>query len=344
MFNRRAFTRFGAAVATLLAACGGNSKSSAVAPVGPTGPNTLTDAERRGGWVLLFDGRTLTGWHAYKQPTGVTTGWEVRDGAITRTASAGDLVSDRQYGSFELDFDWKIGQGGSSAVYIWGNEGTDHMYENAPGYQLIDNAGNADGKSPITSAGAISGLVPPLRDASKPVGEWNQSRIVVHGDKVEQWLNGTKVVETHFDTHEMVQRIAKSRFKPYQSFGKDRRGHIGLHDSGDPVWAPRRRDKGFPELHTVASRRPLITARPFPLARDHPRPGASMKSNVSRLSLMMFLQYAVWGAWLPLAARYLTASVADGGLGFTSTQMGTILGLAGSIGAIAVPFYRGTTR
>ena len=32
-----------------------------------------------------------------------------------------------------------------------------------------------------------------------------------------------------------------------------------------------------------------------------------MKSNVGRLSLMMFLQYAVWGAWLPLAARYLTA-------------------------------------
>jgi hypothetical protein len=66
-----------------------------------------------------------------------------------------------------------------------------------------------------------------------------------------------------------------------------------------------------------------------------------MKSNVGRLSLMMFLQYAVWGAWLPLAARYLTAPVAEGGLGFTGTQMGTILGLAGSIGAIASPFIAG---
>ncbi len=66
-----------------------------------------------------------------------------------------------------------------------------------------------------------------------------------------------------------------------------------------------------------------------------------MKSNVGRLSFMMFLQYAVWGAWLPLAARYLTASTAQGGLGFTGTQMGTILGLAGSIGAIAAPFIAG---
>jgi nucleoside transporter len=72
-----------------------------------------------------------------------------------------------------------------------------------------------------------------------------------------------------------------------------------------------------------------------------------MKSNLGhsgplgRLSLMMFLQYAVWGAWLPLAARYLTASTTEGGLGFTGTQMGTILGLAGSIGAIASPFIAG---
>jgi nucleoside transporter len=65
------------------------------------------------------------------------------------------------------------------------------------------------------------------------------------------------------------------------------------------------------------------------------------KPAMGRLSLMMFLQYAVWGAWLPLAARYLSASTADGGLGFTGSQIGLILGLAGSIGAIASPFIAG---
>jgi len=61
----------------------------------------------------------------------------------------------------------------------------------------------------------------------------------------------------------------------------------------------------------------------------------------SRLGTMMFLQYALWGAWLPVTARYLSASVPDGGLGFTGSQIGMILGLAGSIGAIAAPFIAG---
>lgn len=63
--------------------------------------------------------------------------------------------------------------------------------------------------------------------------------------------------------------------------------------------------------------------------------------KLGRLSIMMFLQYAVWGAWLPLAGRYLSAPAADGGLGFTGGQIGLILGLAGSIGAIASPFIAG---
>ena len=61
----------------------------------------------------------------------------------------------------------------------------------------------------------------------------------------------------------------------------------------------------------------------------------------SRLGAMMFLQYALWGAWLPVTARYLSAGVSEGGLGFSGSQIGMILGLAGSIGAILAPFIAG---
>lgn len=55
----------------------------------------------------------------------------------------------------------------------------------------------------------------------------------------------------------------------------------------------------------------------------------------------MFLQYALWGAWLPVTARYLSAPISEGGLGFSGSEIGMILGLAGSIGAIAAPFIAG---
>lgn len=61
----------------------------------------------------------------------------------------------------------------------------------------------------------------------------------------------------------------------------------------------------------------------------------------ARLGLMMFLQYAIWGVWLPYLASYLQGPIEAGGLGFTGAQVGWILGLAGSIGALAAPFLAG---
>lgn len=60
-----------------------------------------------------------------------------------------------------------------------------------------------------------------------------------------------------------------------------------------------------------------------------------------RLSIMMFLQYAVWGIWMSYIASYLGSPVAQGGLGFAPSQIGWILGLAGAIGAVSAPFIAG---
>jgi MFS family permease len=57
-----------------------------------------------------------------------------------------------------------------------------------------------------------------------------------------------------------------------------------------------------------------------------------------RLCAMMFLQFGIYGLWLPIAGKFLTASPDEGGLGFTETQMGAIVGIAASVGALCSPF------
>lgn len=56
-----------------------------------------------------------------------------------------------------------------------------------------------------------------------------------------------------------------------------------------------------------------------------------------RLSAMMFLQFGIYGLWLPIAGKFLTAEPSEGGLGFTEGQMGMIVGIAASVGAICSP-------
>ena len=70
-------------------------------------------------------------------------------------------------------------------------------------------------------------------------------------------------------------------------------------------------------------------------------PRSSSAGLLFSLSLMMFLQYAAWGVWLPYMANYLGAPVDKHGLGFDGGQIGWILGLAGSIGAVSAPFIAG---
>src|SRR5204863_5271572 len=77
--------------------------------------NTLSRAEQSAGWKLLFNGKDLTGWRGYKKPA-PTQNWKVEDGAITLDGAGSDLMTDAEYGDFELTFDWKISKAGNSGV------------------------------------------------------------------------------------------------------------------------------------------------------------------------------------------------------------------------------------
>ncbi len=201
---------------------------------GQAAANTLTAAEKAAGWRLLFDGKTTTGWRGYRK-TEMPAGWTVENGALTRTAAAGDIVTVDQFESFELAFDWMVKAKGNSGVFYRATEDGKEVWQSAPEYQILDNQGHADGMKPETSAGSDYALHAPVKDVTRPVGQWNQARIVVRGAHVEHWLNGVKLLEYELGSPEWKALVAKSKFATYPGFGMAKRGHIAIQDHGDWV-------------------------------------------------------------------------------------------------------------
>ncbi len=205
------------------------------APLSAQGVNTLTAREKAQGWKLLFDGRTTAGWRGYRQQA-MPTGWQVRDGNLTRVAAAGDLVTTDQYESFDLTWDWKIAPGGNSGVMYHVTEAAEEPYETGPEYQLLDDARfRPDGLSLLTSAGACYGLYAIPRHLARPAGEWNHSRLLVDHGRVTHWLNGVKAAAYTIGSPDWDRRVAASKFKQWAGFGKASRGFIDLQDHGSEV-------------------------------------------------------------------------------------------------------------
>lgn len=196
--------------------------------------NTLTAMERAERWRLLFDGKTTDGWRGFRRAD-MPDGWQVVDGALTRVAAAGDIVTVEQFADFELALEWQVGPGGNSGVFFRATENADVIYKAAPEMQVLDDERHPDGQSPLTSAGANYGLHPAPRGAVRPAGEWNQARIVARGAHVEHWLNGVKMVEYELWSDDWEQRVQGSKFAEWPLYGRATRGHIGLQDHDDPV-------------------------------------------------------------------------------------------------------------
>ena len=190
-------------------------------------PNTLTDAERRDGWRLLFDGTSLTGWRQY-QADSVPTAWRVADGTITKTVGTRDIVTRDQFGDFELVFDWRVATGGNAGVFYRATEEYNRVYWSAPEYQLLDDPNAPDGRDPLTSAGSAYGLYPAPRGVVKPAGEWNSSRVVARGTHIEHWLNGTKIVEYEALSPEWEAKVKESKFRDWPNYGRAMRGHVAI--------------------------------------------------------------------------------------------------------------------
>ena len=215
---------------------------TAAAQRSASAPNTLSDQEKKAGWVLLFDGRSLDGWRAYKKADASGTRWKVEDGWLTLphegdkdTHGARDMISNDTFDHFELTWDWRIAPGGNSGVKYFVLE--DRADAIGHEYQIIDDERHADAKiGPHRQTAAFYDVMQAANRPLKPAGELNSSRIVVQGNTVEHYLNGKQVLRYTLDSPELRAAIEKSKFKGIERFGKLQKGHILLQDHGDQVW------------------------------------------------------------------------------------------------------------
>lgn len=194
-----------------------------------------------GGWISLFDGKTLDGWRGFRGPANPV--WVVKDGAIvvdrqgvpgTPGNGNSSLMTERAFGDFELEWEWKNAAGGNSGLFYRATEDEERPQWTAVEYQLLDGGAHPDGRNgPDRWSGAAYALYPPAADA-KPVavGQWNKSRIVARGRHVEHYLNGKLACAFDIGSEDWKQRVAAGKFARWPKFGVPARGHITLQDHG----------------------------------------------------------------------------------------------------------------
>ena len=187
-------------------------------------------------WRVLFDGTSLKDWRGYKSDK-VPAGWKIVDRTLTKDGRVEDIVSRDEFGDFELEMDWKIGEAGNSGIFYRGTEEYDHIYWSAPEYQLLDDEKAADNKTRLTCAGAAYAIYPSPAGHLKPVGDWNTARIVARGPHVEHWLNGFKLLEYEITSPDWQAKVKASKFVDWPNYGRASRGHIAMQGDHDGVLA-----------------------------------------------------------------------------------------------------------
>jgi cytochrome c len=214
------------------------NKRPDVSVVGTVGPapkqNELTEQEKADGWQLLFDGKTTKGWRGFKQKD-MPKGWEVVDGSLMRTMGGGDIITEQEFGDFELSLEWKVAEKGNSGIFLRVDESLNTAWASGPEMQVLDNARHNDGRSAFTSAGAAYALYAPSSDPSLGANKWNHAQVIARGSTMTFKLNGEVTAEFDMSSDDWKERLAKSKFNGMMGFGTTMRGRIGLQDHGDRV-------------------------------------------------------------------------------------------------------------
>ena len=297
-------------------------------------PNTLTPQEQAAGWKLLFDGRSTAGWHTYGKKSVTAGSWKIQDGCLVipkgngrPNGTGGDLVTNAMFTNFEFEFEWRVGPVGNSGVEYLFTEGEKRTASFYPGdtgdspvgfeYQVLDDAPHANNATNRLAA-SIYSLVTPTGKTLRPVGEFNQGRIVVDGNHVEHWLNGRKVAECELGSPELQRIIASSKYKYYPGVGVKRATSIALQDHGAEVAY---RNLKLRVLATPASRSPVAAAPPPPPST----PAAAASPMTARKIPMLAADWRVWcwskanNRWVEHPLDKMTVQIQDGVLSASNT-------------------------
>lgn len=214
--------------------------------------NSLSPAEKKEGWQLLFDGKSTKNWRGINQKSFPATGWKIEKGDLiacvesgAESSSGGDIITLKKYGSFILKWEWQmLSKGGNSGVKYFVQEGlsTNNKYGYGLEYQLLDDKYHTwmlEGKmksNDYHTLGALYELFPPSPDKHvNPLGTWNESMIVCKGTRVEHWLNGIKIMECDRASEVFKERIAASKFKATPGYGVISEGPVLLQDHGSII-------------------------------------------------------------------------------------------------------------
>jgi formylglycine-generating enzyme required for sulfatase activity len=173
------------------------------------------------GFVPLFNGKDLTGWKVHNGKLEV---WGADKGILyVEGGGGGWLMTEQEYGDFELRLECKIPRMGNSGVALRAPLIGDPACQGME-VQILDDA-NYQNLRPAQLCGSIYDVVAPLKDATKPFGEWNTYKIVAKGKQITIELNGVKIVDANLDDY------IKEHGVKHPGLSREK-GHLGLqsHD------------------------------------------------------------------------------------------------------------------
>lgn len=212
--------------------------------------NGLTQKEKNEGWKLLFDGRTTDGWHVYGAKNAGDF-WKASGGMLFPDKDhqdnysgdqKKDLVTNEEFGDFDLKLEWKISEKGNSGIIFYVREDPKYQatYVTGPEMQILDNGtpireGQPDGKLYTHRAGDLYDLLA-SKEVAKPLGEWNLVEVRSKNGKLDFFMNGEHTLSTTLWDQYWSQMVAISKFKYMPDFGKFKNGKIALQYHGDAVW------------------------------------------------------------------------------------------------------------